>query len=86
MHLCMRTTIDIPDSLLDRVKQVLQKRKTTFRSIVISALEKALEEDATPFVLRDASVGVDQGAVAKTVSVKEINRHIDELRDPALRD
>lgn len=86
MHLCMRTTIDIPDSLLDRVKQVLQKRKTTFRSVVIAALEKALEEAAIPFVLRDASVGVDRGAPAKTVSAKEINHRIDELRDPALRD
>ena len=79
----MRTTIDIPDSLLDRVKQVLQKRKTTFRSVVISALEKALEEESAPFALRDASVAGDPNG--RKVSAEEINRQIDESREPAFR-
>lgn len=83
MLLCMRTTIDIPDSLLDRVKQVLQKRKTTFRSVVISALERALEEESAPFTLRDASVEGDPNG--KKVSTEDINRHIDESREPAFR-
>lgn len=58
MHLCMRTTIDIPDSLLSRVKNQIHKKKTTFRALVIKALESELAEaDAKPFQLRDASVG-----------------------------
>lgn len=46
---------------------------------------KALEEDPTPFALRDAPVGRDRVASAKTLSAKQINRHIDALRESASR-
>ncbi|MEC5125185.1 hypothetical protein VSU19_00365 [Verrucomicrobiales bacterium BCK34] len=51
----MRTTVDIPDSLMERAKK--HKGSMTFRPLVISALEKALAEETAPFVLQDASAG-----------------------------
>ena len=74
----MRTTVDLPESLMDRVKNRIRERKMTFRSMVISALEKALEEDLKPFHLRDASAGESSRTI---ISSEEINRHIDEQRN-----
>jgi Arc/MetJ family transcription regulator len=74
----MRTTIDIPDALMARVKQRLGGHRLTFRSLVITALEDALREDRKPFRLRDASCGMLTGS---TVSSAEINNAIDEQRD-----
>lgn len=72
----MRTTIDIPDSLMERVKKY--KGNMTFRSLVISSLEKALATEAVDFVLRDGSVGE---AGDEPVSSREINEQIDAQRD-----
>ena len=83
MHLCMRTTIDIPDSLLRRAKNQMHKQKTTFRALVITALEKSLSQgDAKDFRLRDAAVG-KRGK--KTVSAEAINRTIDKQRNQDFR-
>ncbi len=71
----------MPDSLMDRVKTCLAKRKVTFRGLVISALEQALQEDPKPFKLRDASVGSGR----KKVSNAEINAAIDAQREPSFR-
>jgi len=72
----MRTTIDIPDPLLVRVKRVAAERKTTVRMLMLDALERSLDQKAEPFQLRDAAVGggdeVDAGA---------INDAIDQQRD-----
>ncbi len=73
----MRTTIDLPESLLIRVKGRIHKQKLTLRSLVISALERILEEDEKPFELRDASVGK---LGRDGVPTEEINRRIDEQR------
>lgn len=74
----VRTTVDIPEPLMERVKSRLVERQLTFRDLVISALERALQEDAhPPFRLKDASVGRSS---EKTVSVEEINRAVDEQR------
>ncbi len=82
MLLCMRTSVDIPDALMDRVRVCLAKRKLTFRTLVISALENALQTEAKSFQLRDASVG----AVSETeVSSEDINRAIDEQRMPSFK-
>ena len=77
MYLCMRTTIDIPDALMKRVKQRISADNMTFRALVISALESALEEESKTFQLRDASVGDNGSAV---VSSLEINEVIDQQR------
>ena len=79
MLLNMRTTVELPDALMDRVKACLATRKLTFRALVISALEQALQEDPKPFKLRDVSVG----GGTRTVSGTEINHAIDEQRDPS---
>jgi len=82
MILCMRTTIDMPDALFRRAKMVMAKRGMTFRSLVIDALEQALDENRSKaFVLREASAGY---AVDKKggVSRQNINKKIDEIREP----
>jgi hypothetical protein len=79
----MRATIDIPDSLLGRVKQRIHKNNMTFRSLAISALERALDEETSKhFQLRDASVGKDG---RNEVSSQDINRLIDEQRESKFR-
>ena len=82
MLLHMRTTVDIPDSLLRRVKTCLAERKVTFRALVISALEQSLREESRPFELRDASVGEP---ARKSVSSEDINRAIDEQRNSGFK-
>ena len=79
MYLCMRTTIDMPDKLMSRVKCVIAQRKITFRSLVIDALENSLNEDNPLFVLRDASAGYNVERKS-SVATKTINRAIDENR------
>ena len=79
---CMRTTVELPDSLMARVKRRLAKRNLTFRALVISALEQVLREEDKPFKLRDASAG---GYTEEKVSSEAINRAIDEQRQPSFR-
>lgn len=55
----------------------MHKQQVTLRSLVITALERILEEDDKPFELRDASAG-KRGR--NEVSTEEINRRIDEQR------
>ena len=78
MCLCMRTSIDLPDALLARIKSRLHEQNITFRALVISALEQSLKEDTQPFQLRDASVG---NPSQHPVSADEINRMIDAQRE-----
>ncbi len=42
MLLFMRTTVDLPDALMQRIKYHTANKKVTFRSLVITALEKEL--------------------------------------------
>lgn len=79
----MRTTIDMPDDLLNRVKQVSAARKTTFRRLVIDALERTLAEAPQNFRLRDAAAGSQiqtQTQAENRVSAATINKTIDEQR------
>jgi Arc/MetJ family transcription regulator len=58
----MRTTIDINDALLERVKKVMIRKKLTMRALVEDGLRRILadEENAQhTFRLRDASVDGD---------------------------
>lgn len=52
----MRTTIDLPDSLLQRVKISAPKQQTTMRDLVIRGLELVLNQSpaAEPAVVRSA--------------------------------
>lgn len=42
----MRTTFDLPDPLLERVKISAAKQQTTMRDLVIRGLESVLKESA----------------------------------------
>jgi hypothetical protein len=57
----MRTSIDMPDALLAKVRQVARRRGTTLRELVIEGLHAVLERQARAprFRLRDASFGKD---------------------------
>ena len=83
MHMHMRTTIDVPDDLLKRMKPVLAERKMTFRALVIDAVERVIQAPPAAFRLRDASVG-DAGE-GTTVSSGAINRAIDAAREPSFQ-
>ncbi len=83
MHMHMRTTIDVPDELLKRVRPLLAERKMTFRALVIDAVERAIAEPSVSFKLRDASAG--HIGIDGAVSSEAINRTIDELREPAFQ-
>ena len=78
----MRTTVDLPDALLERVRPVLAQRGLTLRSVVVDALERLLAPESRPFRLRDASAGYtsDPGAA---VSNAAINEAIEELDEPS---
>jgi hypothetical protein len=57
----MRTSIDMPDALLAKVRQIARRRGTTLRELVIEGLHTVLERQARAprFHLRDASFGKD---------------------------
>ena len=70
----------MPDKLMSKVKKVAAERNTTFRALVIDALENSLNEEKAPFVLREASAGYNvhgKGGVSSDV----INNAIDENRE-----
>jgi hypothetical protein len=60
----MRTTVDIPDSLLSKARRAARARKTTLRMLIIEGLQLVTQRDAMPstFHLRDGSFG-DGGLV-----------------------
>ena len=77
MLLCIRTTIDMPDELLRRVKQIAIQRNTTFRGLVIEALEQSVCSQPAVFRLRDASI---PATTPQRLSPSQINQAIDEQR------
>ncbi len=80
MLLHMRTTIDLPDSLMKRAKHCIAERKLTFRSLVISALEATLDKEVEPFKLRNAAVGKNN-TPNNIISNATINDAIDTQRN-----
>jgi predicted transcriptional regulator len=55
----MKTTFDLPESLVADVKRIARARGTTSRELVRQALSRLVDEDAEeskPFKLRDMSV------------------------------
>lgn len=55
-YLCMKTTVDIPDSLLAAAKEFAAQRRTTLRALVEQGLRQVLHRGPRPgeFQLRDA--------------------------------
>ncbi len=74
MHLCMRTTIDLPDALFARAKRLAQTRGTTLRELTIEGLESVLDRHRRrgPFRLRDASFG--EGGLVEGLDETEWDR------------
>lgn len=55
----MKTTIELPDPLLERAKRLAARDSTSLRELVEAGLRHVLKERAVrpaPFVLRDARV------------------------------
>ena len=42
----MKTTIDLPDSLLEQTKIAAARRRTSIKNLVIEGLERVLREEA----------------------------------------
>lgn len=60
MVLCMKTTIEVADGLLEEAKQLAARRGSTLREVLEEGLRRELEEaqqTETAFRLRDASFG-----------------------------
>jgi hypothetical protein len=57
----MKTTIDIPDALMARIKAKAAKENTTIKQIVVAAIQTGLAtpKGGKPFKLRDCSVKGD---------------------------
>jgi Arc/MetJ family transcription regulator len=55
----MKTTIDIPESLMQEAKRRAAEENTSFKALVEEGLRRVLaeREKSTGFKLRDASVG-----------------------------
>lgn len=69
----------MPDDLLKEVKQLAAERGTTFRAIMIDAVQQSLHRPAKTFSLKDASVGPEMSDM--TVSNHDINQAIDAQRE-----
>ena len=84
MLLHMRTSIDIPDPLMAKVKERLHRQKITFRTLVVAALEAELAKDerGAGFRLRDAAAGEPFGESGRVTS-EEVNAAIDGQREPS---
>ena len=57
----MKTTFDLPETLVADVKRIARARGTTARELVRQALTRLVDEDSTPaqpFKLRDMSVNI----------------------------
>ena len=81
----MRTTIDLPDSILMKAKQAAAERQTTLRALIIEALQGSLNRKTTAFSLRDVSFGNDPEGGEGTIDSAAINSAIDDARATGFR-
>lgn len=57
----MKTTIDLPDAILERTKIAAARRRTTIKNLVIEGLEAVLREDAPSIPPSDALARLRHG-------------------------
>ena len=57
----MKTTIDLPDTILERTKIAAARRRTTLKKLVIEGLEKVLNEENSPRVPQETLSRLYQG-------------------------
>jgi len=82
----MRTTVEIAEPLLKRVRGLMKKRKVTLRTLVEEGLQRVLEEDAPKqgFQLRDASFKGETG-FASGVSAEDLPDIIRKFNEESVR-
>jgi len=79
----VKTTFDLPETLVADVKRIARARGTTSRELVRQALTRLVDEDSTPakpFTLRDRSVKIGW----PDLDHAELNRLIRESNDREL--
>lgn len=57
----MKTTVDLPDDVLERTKIAAAKRRTSVKNLIIEGLEKVLREDVPATVPPDALKRLKKG-------------------------
>lgn len=57
----MKTTIDLPDAILERTKIAAARRRTSIKSLVIEGLETVLREEAPAAPPADALARLRHG-------------------------
>ena len=61
MAIPMKTTIDLPDAILERTKIAAARRRTSIKNLVIEGLEAVLREDVPAAPPADAIARLRQG-------------------------
>ncbi len=57
----MKTTVDLPDGILERTKIAAARRRTTIKNLIIEGLETVLREDTQVAPPVDALARLRQG-------------------------
>lgn len=57
----MKTTIELPDAILERTKIAAARRRTTMKNLVIQGLEAILREEAAPAQNAEALARLREG-------------------------
>ncbi len=57
----MKTTIDLPEAILERTKIAAARRRTTIKNLVIQGLETVLREETPPAPPADALARLRHG-------------------------
>jgi predicted DNA-binding protein len=57
----MKTTIDLPDEILERTKIAAARRRTTIKNLVIEGLEAILQQDSPAAPASDALARLHRG-------------------------
>jgi hypothetical protein len=57
----MKTTVDLPDQILEQTKIAAARRRTTIKNLVIEGLEHVLKQDHPVQVPGDALARLEQG-------------------------
>lgn len=57
----MRTTVDLPDELLEQTKIAAVKRRTSVKGLIVAGLRRILSEDSRPVKTSDALARLETG-------------------------
>jgi predicted DNA-binding protein len=71
----MKTTIDLPDEILERTKIAAARRRTTIKNLVIEGLEAILQQESPAAPATDALARLHRGyhLVVRPLSRDQIN-------------